>query len=112
MQLSLILGVEWSDWVIRLPGAGDGAETIFTFVVVLLIAYLLVQGLTSLIGTIRGPLFSLLGLFFFLSVLVLIGRTTQDDDGGTITREFQVGDCEDQLLDTCPPVPQPGSGSP
>ena len=111
MQLSLTLGVEWSDWVIRLPGGGDGAETVFTIGFVVLIVYLLVQGMNSLIGSIRGPLFSLLSFFAVLAVLVAIDRMAQDDEP-TIGHEIEEGDCEEQLLDTCPPVTEPGSGSP
>lgn len=113
MDPSPLLGVDWSDWVIRLP-RGDGPGGAATaFLVLAVIAYALVRGLVS-IGDKITPIFWTLVTVAAVLAAVLVVASLQDevDDpaGPLVEREIGRNECAEQLLSRCPALPQDPSG--
>lgn len=110
MQLSLALGVDWSDWVIRLPRAGGGAGAIFVLLFVALIAYALLIGASSVVGKIMPIVWSLVTFFAFIAVIVAVARFQDDEPGGATVEPETEEECAEELLSRCPPAAETGSG--
>ncbi len=108
MSFASIQAVEWSDWVIRLPGGGDSTEGTFLLLLIgAAVLWALVKGLMAIADKIWPLLWSAVTLFAALLALVLIGRFVNSEErepGRTITTEIRVDDCNDELLDRCPPL--------
>lgn len=107
-----MLGVEWSDWVIRFPTGGGSTEgTIIVILVVALLAYALVRGTVSIGDKLTPMLWSLVTFFAFLLIVIAVGRAQDDQPGGaSVEDEISEDDCADQFLSRCPPDPGDGSG--
>ena len=102
-----MFAVEWSEWVVRLPGSGG--SPIWTIVLLLGAAFLLTTLLNSLtsiagrIGSLIGPLIGLLTLALVIyGINFLRGGDEIEPSGDTITVEIGEDDCESQILDRCP----------
>jgi apolipoprotein N-acyltransferase len=101
-----MFAVEWSEWVVRLPGSGG--SPVWTIALLLGAVFLisaLLKSLSSAAGKLVGILGPLIGLFF--AVLLLYGfnalRQQQLEPSGP-DRTVVIGqeDCESQLVDRCP----------
>lgn len=101
-----MFAVEWSEWVVRVPGGGG--SPVWTIALLLGAAFLIsaiLRGLASAAGRVLGIVGPLMGLF--VAALLLYGFNTlrQEDvepSGPLVTVEIGVDDCESQILDRCP----------
>ncbi|MDH3680447.1 MAG: hypothetical protein OEV40_10920 [Acidimicrobiia bacterium] len=107
MKLWSLVGVEWSDWVIRLPGGGGAWETALGFLILALVVYALIRGTVAIGDKITGAFWSLVTLAFFIVVVLAIARLQDDEPAGPIVdHEIGKNECPEQLLSECPPLTQ------
>ena len=99
------VGVEWSDWVIRLPGGGGAWGTFIGLLIIALVLYALVSGIGTLGKVVAPYLWSLVTLAFFIVVVLAIARLQDDEPAGPIVdHPIEKDECPDQLLSECPPL--------
>ncbi len=102
-----MFAVEWSEWVVRLPGSGG--SPVWTIVLLLGLGFFLTVLLNSLksfadrISGLIGPLVGL--LLFALAIYAInffIGGEEIEPSGPLVTVTIGIDDCESQLVDRCP----------
>lgn len=98
-----MLGVEWSDWVIRFPTGGGSPEGTFAVILIaVLFIYAIVRAAVSIGDKITPALWSIVTFVFFILVVVAVGRFTEDQP--VVDGEVVESDCADELLTRCPPA--------
>ena len=101
MDLAGILAVDWSDWVVRLPGGGDSAEGALLFALILaLVVYGAVRVGMVINENLNRPLWNIITALAFLLVVLFIARQQDDDPDTGITED----ECAETLVSRCPPV--------
>jgi hypothetical protein len=106
MGLSSIVGVQWSDWVIRLPGGGGSPEaTLLLILIAVALAWAVVRGTSSIAEKVTPALWSLVSLVAVILVILVIGRINDGRSVGSTVERDGGQQCADQLLSRCPPSP-------
>lgn len=102
-----MFAVEWSEWVVRLPGSGG--SPVWTIALLLGLGFflkVLMNALDSFAGTIRGIIGPLVGLLLFALVIYGINFLRESGEaepsGPLVTVVIGEDDCESQVLDRCP----------
>ena len=97
--------VEWSDWVVRLPGGGEGPEG---FIILALSFAVLAYGLVRIAFVVNNrlaPVLSkLITALLVLLVLLAVARYRNDDPDDNIGPNFGDQGCTEELLTRCPPT--------